>query len=139
MAGGRPGAMQLDPYVAVDGLPFSTGPAALAARLGPPRRRTRNSVGLEEHDHGDAVYRFQDSGRLEEVTQRVAVLHLQLHPGALAVPWRHLRDFVVAQDPGRFERAGYLVSPRFGFAFVPDEPPWLTALARHCIPAWRSL
>ena len=29
--------------------------------------------------------------------------------------------------------------PRFGLAFVPADPDWVTALARHCIPTWRAL
>jgi hypothetical protein len=24
-------------------------------------------------------------------------------------------------------------SPRYGIAFVPDEPCWVTALAQHCV------
>jgi hypothetical protein len=38
-----------------------------------------------------------------------------------------------------FECAGFLVSPRYGLAFVPAEPDWATALAAHCLPAWRAL
>ena len=41
--------------------------------------------------------------------------------------------------PAAFVRAGFLVSPRFGLAFVPDQPDWVTALAAHCIGAWRAL
>jgi hypothetical protein len=81
------------------------------------------------------VFRFQAGGRLEEVTQRVPVLHL----GALAVPFRALGAFVRAQDEDAFERAGFVVSPRLGLAFVPAEPDWVTALALHCMPAWCAL
>ena len=81
------------------------------------------------------VYRFQDSGRLEEITTRAAVLHL----GAVAVPFGALDAFVRAHDGGMFERAGFLVSPRYGIAFVPGEPCWVTALARHCLGAWEAL
>ena len=42
-------------------------------------------------------------------------------------------------DSAAFERAGFLVSPRYGIAFVPDEPGWLTALARHCLPQWEAM
>ncbi|MBX9871154.1 MAG: hypothetical protein K2X75_04075 [Burkholderiaceae bacterium] len=127
--------MKLEPYVRVDDTAFTTTPEQLLARLGPPRRRVRNDVQLDELDYGHTVYRFQDSGRLEEVTQRTPVLHLE----QLAVPFVALAGFIRSQDPEAFERAGFLVSPRYGLAFVPREPDWVTALAAHCIPTWRAL
>ena len=81
------------------------------------------------------VYRFQDSGLLEEITSRAEVLHL----GAVAVPFRDLAVFVRANDAAAFVRADFLVSPLFGLAFVPGEPCWVTALARHCLGAWEAL
>ena len=86
-------------------------------------------------DYGDVVYRFQDSGRLEEITQEAEVVTL----GKVAVPFASLAGFIRAQDPDAFERAGFLVSPGFGLAFDPGEPFWVTALARHCIPEWEAL
>ena len=44
-----------------------------------------------------------------------------------------------AHDGEAFERAGFVVSPRWGLAFAPDCPDWVTALASHCIPTWRAL
>jgi hypothetical protein len=127
--------MRLTPFVRVDDIAFSITPAMLLRRLGPPQRRAVNEVGLEAFDYGRVVFRFQAGGRLEEVTQRVPVLHL----GALAVPFRALGAFVRAQDEDAFERAGFVVSPRLGLAFVPAEPDWVTALALHCMPAWCAL
>ncbi|HEY1130981.1 MAG TPA: hypothetical protein VGF12_16360 [Roseateles sp.] len=127
--------MHLTPFIAVNAISFGISPAELVARLGPPDRIERNNVALTAHDYGHSVYRFQDGGRLEEVTQRAPVLHL----GALAIPFAALNGFVGAQDDDAFERAGFVVSPRFGFAFVPAEPDWVTALARHCIATWRAL
>jgi hypothetical protein len=34
---------------------------------------------------------------------------------------------------------GFIVSPKFGLAFDPDDAPWVTALAEHCIDTWRAL
>ena len=50
-----------------------------------------------------------------------------------AVPFAFLEAFILKQDPASFEAAGFIVSPEFGFAFAPDSPHWVTALARHCI------
>jgi len=127
--------MRLEPYLSVDDLPFSATPDEVRERCGPPDREGVNAVALHELDYGHVVFRFQASGRLEEVTKPGAVLHL----GALAVPFATLESFIATQDPDAFVRAGYVVSPRFGLAFVPGQPPWVTALARHCIDTWRAM
>lgn len=127
--------MKLDPYVQVDGTPFTASPERIVAERGAPLRQQRNGVGLHELDYGHVVYRFQDSGRLEEVTARAPVLYL----GAQDVPFAALEDFVQQHDALAFERGGFLVSPKFGLAFAPHCPDWVTALAAHCIDTWRSL
>ncbi|MDR7271394.1 hypothetical protein J2X20_004062 [Pelomonas saccharophila] len=128
-------ALRLEPFTAFDGLTFSLTVEDLVARLGPPNHCSRNNVALTAYDYGHSVLRFQDNGRLEEITKRAPVLQL----GTVAIPFAALASFVLAQDTEAFERAGFLVSPAFGIAFVPGEPDWVTALARHCIPTWRAL
>ena len=128
-------ALRLQPFTAFGDLPFSLGVEALIARLGPPNRCSRNNVALNEYDYGHSVLRFQDGGRLEEITRRAPVLQLD----TVVIPFAALAGFVLAQDAETFERAGFLVSPALGLAFVPGEPDWVTALARHCIPIWRAL
>jgi hypothetical protein len=127
--------VQLDPYRSFGGYAFSLQREDLIKRCGEPLSARRNEVALNEMDYGNVVLRFRDSGRLEEITARVAVLHL----GAVAVPFENLQAFVQAQDEAAFWRARFLVSPAFGFAFDPTEPPWLTALAKHCLPEWEAL
>lgn len=128
-------AMRLEPFSTVDTVAFTTTRDALLRRRGRPLREGRNVVGLIELDYGDVVFRFQDCGRLEEVTARAQVLHL----GSIAVPFPTLASFVRNNDPALFERAGFIVSPRYGLAFAPDSPDWVTALAAHCIGEWRAL
>jgi hypothetical protein len=127
--------VKLQPYQHVDEVSFAVSRAELVRARGEPMSTGRNDVGLDELDYGDVVYRFQDSGRLEEVTLEAKVLML----GNVAIPFGRLAAFVRAQDPEVFERAGFVVSPGFGLAFDPDEPFWITALARHCIPEWLAL
>lgn len=131
--------MRLHPWVRVDDLDFVATPAELLARRGPPRSRRCNSVGLQELDYGEAVFRFQASGRLEEVTRRTPVLYLLDGGAVIDLPFAALGRYVRDHDAQAFERAGFLVSPRYGLAFVPSEPDWVTALAAHCIASWRSL
>ena len=127
--------MQLDPYAAVNGVPFSVTRDEVLRIKGRPVRQARNDVGLDELDYDDIVFRFQDSGRLEEVTARVPVLTL----GTVAVPFGALESFIRDNDLSSFDRAGFLVSPMFGLAFDPQCPSWVTALAAHCIAEWRPL
>ena len=127
--------MKLVPFVRIDDVAFSLTPAQLRVRRGPPHRSDRNGVGLDEMDYGDVVFRFQASGRLEEVTKRASLIEL---PQA-SVPLPFLEGFLLDQDPASFERVGFVVSPRFGLAYAPDSPGWITALAEHCIDTWRAL
>lgn len=127
--------MRLEPYVRVDDLPFTVTRDEVRRRYGVPAGEGRNDVGLDELDYGHVVYRFQASGRLEEVTSRAAVLRL---PEA-AVPFASLAAFVREHDPQTFRAGGFFVSPRFGLAFDPADSNWVTVLAEHCLPQWRAL
>lgn len=128
-------SMKLEPYAKVDDTAFSVSGTDLLRARGKPWRAQRNGVGLDEMDYGDVVYRFQDSGCLEEVTAQAEVVTL----GTVSVPFKSLAAFIRGHDPEAFERGGFLVSPAFGLAFDPAEPFWVTALARHCIPEWKAL
>ena len=127
--------MRLEPFVRVDETAFSDSEQDIVARLGEPNRRLRNSVQLNELDYGDVVFRFQDCGRLEEITKLSPVVFID----GQAMLFPTLAGFVRRNDPACFERGGFLVSPAFGLAFAPHEPSWVTALARHCIDTWRDL
>lgn len=127
--------MKLDPFVQVDDTPFSLSSEELLRTRGEPWRALRNGVGLHEMDYGDVVYRFQDCGRLEEITLQAEVVNV----GNVAIPFASLADFIRAHDPEAFERAGFMISLQLGLAFDPSEPFWVTALARHCLPEWGRL
>jgi hypothetical protein len=127
--------MKLAPFLRVDDMPFEASEDDVVRARGEPAGRGRNDVGLNELDYGDVVYRFQDCGRLEEVTMQALVVDL----GTIAVPFGALAAFVREHDAASFERAGFVVSPASGLASAPREAPWDTALARHCIAQWRAL
>ncbi|HET7792378.1 MAG TPA: hypothetical protein VFL64_03240, partial [Rhizobacter sp.] len=81
--------VRLDPYLAMAGYAFSLQRGDLLKQRGEPLAARRNEVGLNEMDYGDVVLRFQDSGRLEEITIAAPVLHL----GTLAIPFENLQAF----------------------------------------------
>ena len=127
--------MKLLPFVQVDSTRFSASKESILAERGLPARQGRNGVGLNELDYGEVVFRFQDNGRLEEITTQAPVVYF----GNIDVPFRALESFVRCEDESAFERAGFVVSPKFGLAFDPACPSWVTALARHCIDSWRAI
>jgi hypothetical protein len=127
--------MRLDPYLSFAGYAFSLQRDDVLKQRGRPLRAQRNEIELNELDYGDVVLRFQDSGRLEEITVSAPVLHL----GTVAVPFENLQGFVSGQDAQAFWRFRFLVSPALGLAFDPSQPAWITALARHCLPQWEAL
>jgi hypothetical protein len=127
--------VKLQPYLQVDDTLFSVSSADILRTRGQPWRSGRNDVGLNELDYGEIVFRFQDCGRLEEITLEAKVVTVD----NIAVPFETLAAFIRHQDAEAFERAGFLVSPEYGLAFDPTEPFWVTALARHCIPEWKAL
>ena len=127
--------MKLEPFVLVDSTPFSASREELIAERGQPSTELRNSVGLNEMDYGSVIYRFQDCGKLEEITTRAPVVYI----GAVDVPFTALEGFDKSNDASAFERAGFVVSPKFGLAFDPNCPNWVTALAAHCIESWRAI
>ncbi|MEK8033676.1 hypothetical protein AACH06_22870 [Ideonella sp. DXS29W] len=152
--------MKLIPFVSVDDTPFTASPDDVLRRHGRPAEEGFNLVGLTEFDYGGVVFRFQSNGRLEEITVWADEIELDGN----AVAWADLQAHVLAHDASAFRRAGFLVSPLFGLAFVPgdaladapsDAPsdalgdalgvalgvgaPWVTALAAHCLDEWRAL
>ena len=132
--------MKLQPFCRVDDTSFDACRADIERACGAAPKVMHDPLGLTALDYGEVVFRFQDSsGRLEEVTRRAPLLYLVLPQGVADVPFGGLAAFVSAHDAGAFERAGFLVSPRLGLAFVPGEPDWVTALASHCIDSWRRM
>jgi len=127
--------MHLDPFLRVDDVDFSATHDDIVRLRGAPMSVQRNEVGLTALDYGSVVYHLQDSGRLEEITLQAAVVQI----GNVAVPFSTLAAFVRSSDSQAFERAGFLVSPRYGLAFDPAEPCWVTALAADCLDEWRAL
>jgi len=74
--------VKLHPFLSVDDTPFSATWEEVQHARGKPIRTCRNAVGLNELDYDDVVFRFQDNGRLEEVTRRASTVTF----GTVVVP-----------------------------------------------------
>ena len=127
--------MHVIPYLLVDQLPFSATHDQVRRHYGKPLRTETLNIGLHTLDYGQWVARFQHNGRLEEITKRAPCIHLH----GQRVPFARLEAFVRRHDPAVFVRSDFVVSPRYGIAFVPGDSNWVTALAAHCIPTWRAM
>ena len=68
--------MKIEPFVRVDDIQFSLTREQALIERGEPRSMNRNAVELNELDYGELVLRFQDNGRLEEITLRAEVVEL---------------------------------------------------------------
>ena len=127
--------MKIEPFTRVDETSFSATPQQIEAAWGPPAKRLVNEVALDEFDYGHVVFRFQASGRLEEITKLAPVVFVD----GQAILFPSLAGFIRTHDPSAFERAGFIISPRYGLAFDPQGPSWVTAIAEHCLDSWRAL
>src|SRR6476646_4766155 len=97
------GPMELKPFVRVDDTAFDLTPQDIVAARGEPlTRRFLPDVRLDELDYGEIVFRFQASGRLEEITKLSPVVVI----GTRAIVFPSLAEFVRENDPGVFERSG---------------------------------
>jgi hypothetical protein len=107
----------------------------LEGLLGSPDREKESRLWSVELQYAAGVYRFDTDGKLKEVSVDAPELELE---GA-SVSFVSLRPFLEQRDEACFERVGFLVSPRFGIAFDPSFPSWVTAFSQSELPLWRSI
>ena len=108
-------AVKIIPFVRVGDVAFGSDPAAVIGIMGERYTRQVNRIGLTEIDYGTEVYRFDDDAVLVEITVGAPVLELD----GKNISYDTLADFLRANDPHAFERAGFMISPRYGIAFDP--------------------
>ncbi len=99
--------MKLTPFTQAGTTPFSASRQDILAAHGQPISEQRNAIALTELDYGHAIYRFQEGGRLEEITQRAPVLEVE----GVVIPFAALEGFVQQHDSEAFRAADFLVSP----------------------------
>jgi hypothetical protein len=127
--------MKLEPFVRVNGIAFSASREDVIQAHGTPHHEESTASGLTLVDFGETLYRFLGNGQLDEISAQSRVLSM----GQVVVPFQNLAGFVRQQDSGSFDRLGFLVSPRYGLAFIPYKRYWITALSRSAVLRWRAL
>lgn len=127
--------MKLEPYTNIAGISLDIGEPDLINISGNLSRIQVNSIGLTEMDYGSRIYRFDQSGVLNELTIECIAIE---HQG-LTIPFAHLKSYIATKDNDAFDKFGFCVSPLLGLAFDPEQSPWLTVLTKQGISAWSKI
>ena len=123
------------PYKSINEIPFDSPESEVIERFGSPVRTGVNSIGLKELDYGESIYRIDSSGKLVEVTVNLEKLALDSE----VVQFCDLEGYLTKNDAGMFNKFGFLVSPKFGFAFDPDQKHWITFFRESGLEDWRNI
>ncbi|MCE2570374.1 hypothetical protein [Motilimonas eburnea] len=123
------------PYKSINEIPFDSAESEVIERFGPPDSTGVNSIGLQELDYGESIYRFESSGKLVEVTVNLEKLALDSD----VVQFCDLEGYLTKKDVGIFNKFGFLVSPKFGLAFDPDHKHWITFFRESGLEDWRNI
>ena len=127
--------MKIKQFKSVDGIGLDISQSELIKLKGEPVRVEVNSVGLTECDYENSIFRFDSNDDLNELTVNALTLEID----GEAIQFDELLDFIKANDHEFFERYGFIVSPKFGVAFDPEFPCWVTVLAKVGLIGWQEI
>jgi len=125
--------MDIEPYTRVNGLAFGSSESTVVLALGTPTRSRKSRIGWMELIYDKLVARLSE-GQLVEMTADAPATNVA---GEL-VHFADLARFLKQKDDAAFEQVGFVVSPKYGIAFDPAFPSWVTAFQRGNLPHWRQ-
>lgn len=126
--------MKIEPFTALGNVAFGSDQASVVKCLGEPQRTSTNRIGEAELHYPHMVVRLAKQ-RVVEATADAKAVQIS---GA-DVPFQTLSAFVRTHDSDAFERVGFVVSPRYGIAFDPAFPCWVTAFPRERLESWQKI
>lgn len=127
--------MKIAPLHGVGTLEFGSNQADCISTLGAPVRETTSRLGEKEFHYPHAIYRFSQNNNLVEVTLDASLVELENK----FIPFPLLANFLEQNDHESFETVGFIVSPKFGIAFDPQCPSWVTAFPKESITKWQDV
>src|SRR5687768_12299342 len=135
--------MKIVPYEHVSGAVFGASPKKVSAILGTPEHTARRTNDRRlEVTFPRLVCRFDARSRLVEVTacsDSFEIRGCRIGPKrGRTVPFAQLGFAVGKLDPASFIVLGFIVSPRFGITFDPDQPNYITAFDRSELSFWEK-
>ena len=136
--------MKIIPYEHVSGVAFGASPKKASAIFGKPEQTARRTDDRRlEVVFPSLVCRFDARSRLVEVTASSDSFEIQgcrIRPNkGRTVAFSQLGFAVGKLDPASFIVNGFIVSPRFGIAFDPDQPNCVTAFSKSELVGWEKL
>ncbi len=127
--------MKIEPYQSVDGVSFQTSKEDLVAAIGDPQSKKTNRLELEEFDYGSKIYRFTKNDILQEVTIDTESIVL----GEKEHSFSDLEQYLKNEDIEAFDCHGFWVSHKFGVAFDPYCPSWITCFTEDGLKEWNKI
>jgi hypothetical protein len=126
--------MKVEPYAAIDGVHFGSDQATVTAALGRPDRISQGRDGGTELNYPQLTARFA-SDKLVEVTVDSKAITL----GSVIVLFERLEPFLKENDESVFDCMGFIVSPKYGIAFDPEFPSWVTVFPKERLAVWQEI
>ena len=128
--------MKVIPYQSVNAIEFLATKSSVLSRLGQPAKQGLSRTGNIELNYKQITFRFsQKTLEFIEATANAPVIFLE----NVAVEFEVLQRFLEAHDPTSFSVVGFYVSPRFGIAFDPNQPSFVTAFPESELFSWRNI
>jgi hypothetical protein len=135
--------MRVIPYISIADIPFGCTEEVVISTCGVPHRREIDRLERLELVYESQTFRLAgDTGKLVEVTACSEYFEIDncKMPNSKRneVAFVELGYAVARLDQDSFLAHGFFVSPRFGIAFDPHFPPYLTIFARSELYAWQN-
>jgi len=126
--------MRVNPYISVNDILFGSSKSLILDVLGQPIRLGKSRIGDIEMTYDDIIFRLSpDTLELIEVSANAPVLLVENEIGK----FEDLPVFLEKNDPDAFQTHGFYVSTRFGIAFDPYFPSWVTAFPSTALSFWQ--
>ena len=126
--------MRVEPYAAIGDVSFGSTQVMVTEVLGKPEQIARSRDGEIELSYPHLTARFAND-KLVEVSADAKTISL----GSVVVQFEKLRDFLQQNDDSVFDCIGFLVSPKYGIAFDPEFPSWVTAFPKERLLVWQQI
>jgi hypothetical protein len=136
--------MRIVPYSTAHGVPFGASEESVVSILGSEFQKKLSREGLIELVYEAYTFRLsRDEQVLVEATLDSEYFEIEgcrLHSTKKnEISFVEMGYAVAKLDNVSFEAHGFIVSPKFGVAFDPHFPSWLTVFAKGELNAWRNL
>ena len=137
--------MKVTPYIDILGAPFGALQEAVLTAFGAPMSESVNRLNQSELSYKDVTFRFspQPEGKLIEATvcsEFFQIKGCNISPNHMReISFRELGFVVAKLDIDSFVAQGFIVSPKFGLAFDPNDECALTVFSRSELAEWQRL